>query len=123
MPTIGYETWMPSPPRKNGALRIVCGDIMLMRQVSLTIGGNGDQILVADELLGLQLEIAHQRRLLARRHVRVLDLLERGAPVVAEAHVARRLIHLVLGPRVFAIADLDELLPACRRSSRDRAGG
>src|SRR5262249_30192214 len=31
-------------------------------------------------------------------------------PVVAEAHLARRLLHLGLAPGVFAVADLDQLL-------------
>ena len=71
---------------------------------------HGDQVVLLDVVLGLARQIANQVGLLARLDVQRLHLLERRLPVVAEAHLARRLLHLGLAPGELALGDREQLL-------------
>ena len=59
-------------------------------------------------------EIADQRRLFAGLDIFLLDGLERLLPIVAVAHLARRLFHLGLAPRKFLVGDLDQFFGRVR---------
>ena len=66
--------------------------------------------LAAQVIDRLEEHVAHDRRLAAGRHVHALHLLDGALPVVAEPHLARRLLHLLLVPRELAVGERDELL-------------
>ena len=75
---------------------------------------NRDPIVCVEERLRLAREIADEIGLLAGLDVRVLHLLDRLLPVVAESELARRLLHLAQRERILALRDGDELLGRVR---------
>ena len=77
-------------------------------------GRDGDQIVGAQVGDGLVEQVHDHPRLPAGRDRGLLDLLDRLLPVVAEAHLARRLLHLVLAPCEFLVGERDELLGRVR---------
>ena len=69
---------------------------------------------VAQVVDRLEQHRANRRGLTAGRRVHVLHLLDRLLPVVPEAHLARRLPHLLLAPRELFLAERDQLLRRIR---------
>jgi hypothetical protein len=75
---------------------------------------NGDEVALLDVVFRLAREIPHQIGLLARLDVQRLDLFERGLPIVAKAHVTRRLQHRAVAPGELAFGDRQQLLRRVR---------
>ena len=82
-----------------------------------------DQIAALDELGGLAADAGHELVLLARRHVVGLDPRQRGLPVVAQLHLAGRLLHFLLAPGELPLADGDQLIGRVRQPLAADAGG
>jgi hypothetical protein len=76
---------------------------------SLAIGGTVTRSF-AQVVDGLEQHVADDGRLLAGRHVHGLDPLDGALPVVAEPHLARRLLHLLFLPGELLVGEGDELL-------------
>ena len=115
---VGNETLITSPPVKNGFTSCRSGDIMAIRHESRQSCGIGDQVVGVEILDRLERQVADQRRLLAGLDVQRLDVLERRLPVVALAHLARGLLHLVLAPGELLAGRARSAPRACTRSSR-----
>ncbi len=77
-------------------------------------GGNRHQVPLLEVLDGLHGLVDNQGRLVARRHVLILDVLEGPPPVVPQAQVARRPQHFRLAP--------GELLPGHGQQLLRRVG-
>ena len=91
---VGYDTLIWPPPVKNGFTSCRSGVIMIMCSDSAPTCGTRDQVVRAQVVDRLDEQIHDHPRLAAGRHGAVLGLLDRLLPVVAEAHLARRLQHL-----------------------------
>jgi hypothetical protein len=100
---------MISPPRKNGDTSCWRGDIISMRQTSSASGGTVTRLRSVTNFTASRARSRTSLGLLSRRHVRLLHLLERGAPVVAEAHLPRRLLLFGFDPRELAFGERDQL--------------
>ena len=81
----------------------------LLRQV-----GDRQQVAVLHEVRGLDGQVVDQPRLLARRHIRVFDVVEGGLPVVAVSQFARGREHLSHAPLVLRFGNGDQLLRGVR---------
>ena len=81
------------------------------------LGGHlrhGDQAVGAQVVDGLDEQIHDHPRLAAWRDGGVFGLLDRLLPVIAEAHLARRLQHLLVAPGKFLLGERDQLLRRVR---------
>ena len=114
MVLVGNETLITSPPGEERVHELLLGRHHGHPPRVAAELGDRHQVVGIHVIDRLEGQVADQGRLLAGLDVQRLDVLEGSLPVVALAHLARGLLHLVLAPGQLVAGELDQLFGRVR---------